>query len=243
MQKVISCKRLRIIFFIDEKLDLIKEDALRMMNEKQRKKTEIEKKKKHNNFMRLWRMKRNDIHAKNVIARKNEKIWIKRVKKLIKQNFSVFIEDLVVINDSEVEWKANNDIWKQKEVRKLRLKIEKNESDDENENDEIIFLIDSIDDIQMTRISRVDDISKQSDFITFEDVENEHELRLIDEMNENSENVQKHLKYYWMFSFDFQISSTVVWFWEFYRLSTTLHVDEMKSIEFEISSFNRWWIY
>ena len=74
IQKVTCRKRLRTTFFIDKGLGFIKKNAMRMLINKQRKKIEAEKKKKHNQFMRNWRMKKNNVHAKNIIVRKTKKI-------------------------------------------------------------------------------------------------------------------------------------------------------------------------
>jgi uncharacterized membrane protein len=40
-------------------------------------------------MIKIWKMKRNEMHAKENIARKNEKARIKQIKKMKKQN--VFI--------------------------------------------------------------------------------------------------------------------------------------------------------
>jgi hypothetical protein len=48
-------------------------------------------------------MKQNDVHAKNVIARKVKKTRIKQIKKMTKNHFFIFVELLQLIHDLEVE--------------------------------------------------------------------------------------------------------------------------------------------
>jgi hypothetical protein len=48
-------------------------------------------------------MKRNEMHAKEVIARKNEKARIKQIKKMKKQNVFIFTKLMTFIADFEAE--------------------------------------------------------------------------------------------------------------------------------------------
>jgi hypothetical protein len=48
-------------------------------------------------------MKRDDVHAKNVIARKIEKARIKQIKEMTKSRLFIFVELLQLIHDFEVE--------------------------------------------------------------------------------------------------------------------------------------------
>jgi hypothetical protein len=48
-------------------------------------------------------MKRNDVHAKNVIAQKAEKARIKQIKKMTKNYLFISVELLQLIHDFEVE--------------------------------------------------------------------------------------------------------------------------------------------
>ena len=72
LQRATSRKRLRPNYLTDEGLGLTKEDAQRAIVERQQKYEQIKKKREHNNFMRIWRMKRDSVYAEGVIARKNE---------------------------------------------------------------------------------------------------------------------------------------------------------------------------
>jgi hypothetical protein len=56
---------------------LTKEDAERAIAKKQQKETKTKWRKEYNNIMKIWRMKKNEMHAKKIIARKNEKARIK----------------------------------------------------------------------------------------------------------------------------------------------------------------------
>jgi hypothetical protein len=48
-------------------------------------------------------MKRDDVHAKDVIARKTEKARIKQIKEMTKNRLFISVEYLQLIHDSEVE--------------------------------------------------------------------------------------------------------------------------------------------
>jgi hypothetical protein len=48
-------------------------------------------------------MKRDDVYAKDVIARKAEKARIKQIKKMTKNHLFIFVELLQLIHDFEVE--------------------------------------------------------------------------------------------------------------------------------------------
>ena len=61
------------------------------------KEAEIEKKRTNRNFMKMWRMKRNKMHVKDVAARKQKKFHIKQVKELEKQETFISIKIVTVV--------------------------------------------------------------------------------------------------------------------------------------------------
>lgn len=63
--------------------------------------------------------------AKGIIARKDEKARIKRVKEFTKQGIAVPDKDLTPIADPEVHWKTTDVTWLTEEVRKAKAKEEK----------------------------------------------------------------------------------------------------------------------
>lgn len=65
-------------------LELIKEDAKQALINKLAKDKAMNKKRADAHFMKLWRMKRDDIHAKRIAARRAEKTRIKQLKELQK---------------------------------------------------------------------------------------------------------------------------------------------------------------
>jgi hypothetical protein len=77
-------KRLR---FETDNLRLIKENAKQVILAKLQKEKNDEKKRIDVQFMKFWRMKRNDVHAKNVVARKTKKARIKQIKEMTKVVF------------------------------------------------------------------------------------------------------------------------------------------------------------
>ena len=171
--------------------ELTREAALEAIAERTRKKNETMKKKKHANFMRIWRMKRDDILSKEVIARKKKKVRLKRIKDFTKQEIFIFVEDLTFIEDSKVIWKTIDEIWKIKVARKEAVKSRKkrrqknDENENENENDETIFIMNTVKDSSLRSINystndHTNEISKQADFVAFEkgdEDENEDEIQ------------------------------------------------------------------
>ena len=72
LQRATSRKRLRPNYSTDGGLGLTKEDAQRAIVERQQKDEQIEKKREHNNFMRIWRMKRDSVHTRGRYYRSKE---------------------------------------------------------------------------------------------------------------------------------------------------------------------------
>ena len=85
------------------------------------------KKKKHVNFMKIWRVKRDEMLIKSVNARKTKKTRLKRVKKLIKQKILISIDDFILtsIENPEVFWKTNDITWQAKMTKKKEAKRRK----------------------------------------------------------------------------------------------------------------------
>jgi hypothetical protein len=105
-------------------------------------------------------MKRDEMHTKDVTARKVEKARIKQIKEMIKNHLFISVELLQSIHDLEIEWKRINEIWlveQEKKDKKKRSRLEK--SVDEEDDDDFEFVINKFDD--------------EDDFISFED-ENEN---------------------------------------------------------------------
>jgi hypothetical protein len=59
--------------------ELTKKDAEQTIAKKQQKETKIKRRKEYNNMMKIWRIKRNERHAKKIITRKNEKARFKQI--------------------------------------------------------------------------------------------------------------------------------------------------------------------
>ncbi len=143
-------------------LGLTKEDADRVIAAKFQKKQNMKQKKINVNFMKMWRMKRKEMHSKGVTVRKVEKSRIKQMKEMTKNHLFISVELLQLIHDLEVEWKTINEIWlveQEKKDRKKKSRLEKSADDDE-EDDDLEFIVDKF--------------SDENDFIAFEN-ENENE--------------------------------------------------------------------
>ena len=84
-------------------LGLTRENALAEIALKQQKKEEAEKKRVENNFMKMWRMERDDMHAKGITARKAERARIKQLKEMKKGYAPIPLELEIPIPDPEAE--------------------------------------------------------------------------------------------------------------------------------------------
>ncbi len=152
-------KRLR---FETDNLKLTKKNAKQAIVAKLQKEKNDEKKRIDAQFMRIWRMKRDEMHTKDVAARKVEKARIKQVKEMTKNHFFISVELLQLIHDLEIEWKTINEIWlieQKKKNRRKKSRLEKSAEEEEDDED-CEFVINKFDD--------------DENFISFED-ENENE--------------------------------------------------------------------
>jgi hypothetical protein len=84
-------------------LRLTKKDAKQAIAAKLQKEKDDEKKRVDAQFMRIWRMKRDEMHTKDVAARKVEKARIKQIKEMTKNHLFIPVELLQPIHDPEVE--------------------------------------------------------------------------------------------------------------------------------------------
>ncbi len=118
--KTLFRKRLRAS---SNNLRLTKKNANQVITAKFQKKREMKKKRVDVQFMKFWRMKKNDIHVKKVIARKAKKARIKQMKKMTKNHIFIFVELLQFIFDLETEWKTTNSTWlTQKKIKNFKKK-------------------------------------------------------------------------------------------------------------------------
>ncbi len=167
-------KRLR---FETNNLRFIKENAKQVIIAKLQKEKNDEKKRIDAQFMKFWRMKRNDVHAKNVIVRKTKKARIKQIKEMTKNHLFIFVELLQLIHDFEVEWKRINETWlieQEKKNKKKKSRFEKSIKE-EDDDDDIEFIINKFDD--------------EEDFISFED-ENERDENASHAKNAKHDNLR-----------------------------------------------------
>lgn len=100
LQKAVSHKRIKPTI---EVLGITKEDALTAIAEKRQKENELAKKREHNMYIKVWRVERDDVLTKGIIARKEKKARIKRVKEYTKRGVELPDEDKLPIVNSEVK--------------------------------------------------------------------------------------------------------------------------------------------
>jgi hypothetical protein len=160
LQKITSRKRLNAA----NVRGLTKEDAERAIAEKQQKEAETERRKEYNNMMRIWRMERDEMHAKGVIARKNEKARIKQIKEMKKQGVFIPTELMTPIADPEAEWKSSNEVWNAEQEKK---KIKRRDENDEN--DDVQFIVDTVGDSNFGL-----QVDGQADYMAFDLGDEDH---------------------------------------------------------------------
>ncbi len=114
LQKITSRKRLQT----SHVRELTKEDAEQTIEKKQQKEAKTERRKEYNNLTKIWRMKRDEMHAKEVIARKDEKTRIQQIKKMKKQNVFIFMKLMISIVDLKEKWKSSNEMWNAKQEKR-----------------------------------------------------------------------------------------------------------------------------
>ncbi len=167
LQKITSRKRLNAA----NVRGLTKEDAERAIAEKQQKDAETERRKEYNNMIKIWRMERDEMHAKGVIARKNEKARIKQIKEMKKQGVFISMELMTPIADPEAEWKSSNEVWNAEQEKK---KIKRRDENDENdENDNVQFIVDTMGDSNLS-FQMDGQVEGQADYMAFDLDDEDH---------------------------------------------------------------------
>ena len=96
-----------------------------MTAEKEQKDKEIEEKKQHNHFMKLWRIGQDTQYTERVTARMEEKARVWKVKELQARQVAYPSELDIPIPDPEMTWKASDLTWQAEEARKAKAKRKK----------------------------------------------------------------------------------------------------------------------
>ncbi len=144
-------------------MGLTKEDAEQALISKFEKEQVIEKKRADAQFMKLWRMERDEIHAKGVAARRAEKARIKQLKELQK-NINIIPDEMFQpIPDPEAIWKATDPTWLAQQEAKKQGKKPRLEAGPDDEED-VDFVLN-----QPPKTSWMED-----DFLAFEDSEDDN---------------------------------------------------------------------
>lgn len=122
---------------------MTKEDAATTMAIKIRKENDAQKRKDDAQYMKIWRFKRDCMHAKGVTARKDEKQQLKDLKNWIRTKDPLNPPPpmlLQPIHDPETKWKAMNPTWLAQEAKKNAKKYGHSQSQStlvaENEDDD-----------------------------------------------------------------------------------------------------------
>ena len=148
---------------INSELGVTKEAAEKMIAEKEKKEAEVEAKKQHNAFLKIWQMERDTVIAAGVAARKENKARQRKFKELQKelkkQGLDVPSDSELCksIPDPEAEWEATDVTWLALQAKKAK---ESQPAADEKDDDEeeVTFITDT-----------VGDPTLRQDFILFEE--------------------------------------------------------------------------
>ncbi len=117
------------------------------------------------------------MHAKEIIARKNEKTRIKQIKKMKKQNVFISMKLMIFIADFETKWKSSNEMWNAKQEKK---KIKRRDENDENdENDDVQFIVNTMSDSNLC-FQMNEQMKRQANYMTF-DLDDENHFEQNDE--------------------------------------------------------------
>ncbi len=175
LQKITSRKRLKA----SHVKRLIKKNAEQIIADKRKKKMKTKRRKEYNNMMKIWRMKRDEMHAKEVLTRKNEKTRLKQIKEMTKRNIFTFVEMMTSISNPKTEWKNFNDIWNAKQAKKQIIKQK-----DDDDDVVVEFIVNTADnsDLEMSD----DELHEQADFVSFDFEDDENDVDLNDEDNYSS---------------------------------------------------------
>ncbi len=104
------------------------------------------------------------MHAKEVIAWKNEKARIKQIKKMKKQNVFIFTKLMISIANFEANWKSSNEMWNAEQEKK---KIKRRDENDEN--NDVEFIVNTMSDSNL-RLQ----VNWQADYMTFDLKDEDH---------------------------------------------------------------------
>ncbi len=167
LQKITSRKKLNAA----NARELTKKDAEQTIAKKQQKETKTKRRKEYNNMMKIWRMKKDEMHAKKIIARKNEKARIKQIKKMKKQSVFIFTKLMISIANFEAKWKSSNEMWNAKKEKK---KIKKRNDD----NDDVQFIVNTMNDSNLRL--QMNEMNEQTNYMTF-DLDDENHFEQNDE--------------------------------------------------------------
>ena len=120
-------------------------------------------------------MERNDVFAKGIIARKDEKKRQKRVRDYERREITMPNEDAVSIVDPEVEFKASNPTWLAEEARKAKTKTKHQNPTNQEEDEEDYggFIIDTTGDSKLRDV-----MIENDDFMTFDETDIKKNMQL-----------------------------------------------------------------
>jgi hypothetical protein len=106
------------------------------------------------------------MHAKEIIAWKNEKARIKQIKKMKKQSIFIFTKLMIFIANLEAKWKSSNEMWNAKQEKK---KIKRRDDDD------VKFIVNTMSDSNLS-FQMNEQMKRQTNYMTFDlDDENHFE--------------------------------------------------------------------
>lgn len=94
---------------------ITKEHVKTIQAEKERQAQADEAKKTHKNFLKIWRKERDDQHVTGVVARKEERDRVRKVKELSTKGLTISPDLLIPIPDPEAFWNVTDVTWLEEE--------------------------------------------------------------------------------------------------------------------------------
>lgn len=113
---------------------ITKEHAKTIQAEKERQAQADEAKKTHKNFLKIWLKERDDQHVTGVVARKEERDRVRKVKELSKKGLIISPDLLITIPDPEAFWNVTDVTWLE-EGRKARSETNEKETEEDEEDE------------------------------------------------------------------------------------------------------------
>lgn len=159
-------------------LEFTKKHSEIMPAEKERQAQADEVKKICNNFLKFWRKKRDNQHVTEVVAQKEKRDQVQKIKELSKKRLIISPDFLILISNPKVFWKSTNMTWLIEEAKRTGSKINEKEIEEGKEK-ETTFILDTTRDHNLKINFLAFEEENGDSQYGYNDSENEEEDRLV----------------------------------------------------------------